>query len=239
MARLLLVDDDPHLLHALCKLFQRAGYYCATASSAAEVRGSFLRAGSEPAYDLLLLDVGLPDGDGFSLCRQLRARHHLPILMLTARCDPADRVVGLELGADDYLPKPFDPAELLARVRALLRRASEYNREPERSQRYAAGPLVVDAEAHTVCLDGCPVSLTEREFALLLLLARHQGKALASGWIFETLWGCDADLGLKTLTVHVQRLRQKIEPDPRNPRLVLTVRGFGYKLCGHVEHTGG
>lgn len=231
MARLLLVDDDPYLLQALRKLFQGAGYYCATASSAAEVRGTFLRPETDPAYDLLLLDVGLPDGDGFSLCRQLRARHHLPILMLTARCDPADRVVGLELGADDYLPKPFEPAELLARVRALLRRASEYSRSPERPQQYRVGPLVVDAEAHTVTADGRAVPLTEREFALLLLLARHRGKALASAWIFETLWGCDADFGMKTLTVHVQRLRQKIEPDPRSPRLLLTVRGFGYKLC--------
>jgi DNA-binding response OmpR family regulator len=231
MARLLLVDDDPYLLQALRKLFQAAGFYCATAGSAAEVRGALLRSDSKAAYDLLVLDVGLPDGDGFSLCRQIRARHYLPILMLTARCGPADRVVGLELGADDYVLKPFDPPELLARVRALLRRAAEYSTALEKKLAYQVGPLLLDVDAHAVSVDGSEVQLTEREFELLHLLARHAGKALSSEWMFETIWGCDAAFGLKTLTVLVQRLRQKIEPEPRNPRLLLTVRGFGYKLC--------
>ena len=230
MARLLLVDDDPYLLQALRKLFQSDGHFCAVASSAAQARSALLRADAKP-FDLLLLDVGLPDGDGFSLCRQIRTRQHLPILMLTARCAPTDKVIGLELGADDYITKPFDPAELLARVRSCLRRATEYSQPPEQTHAYQVGSLCLNADARVVTVESRSVALTEREFELLHLFVRYAGKALASDWIFESVWGCDATFGLKTLTVHVQRLRAKIEPDPHNPRHLMTVRGFGYKLC--------
>ncbi len=232
MPRLLLVDDDPYLMQALRKLFQREGYHCTTAATAGEARRLLTRPAPEEPFDLLLLDVGLPDLDGLTLLRQLRERSHLPVLLLTARSGASDKIVGLEVGADDYLAKPFDPGELLAQVRALLRRATEYNAAPETRRELRAGPLVVDAEAREARIDGRSIHLTEREFELLHLLIRHAGKALSSEWIFESVWGCDADFGLKTLTVHVQRLRRKIEADSGDPRLLVTVRGYGYKLCG-------
>ena len=233
MPRLLLVDDDPYLLRALGKLFAADAYFCKTAGTASETRRVL---GGEPAaepFDLVILDVGLPDGDGFALCRQIRERHHMPILLLSARGEPEDRVVGLEIGADDYVTKPFDPRELLARVRALLRRTAEYSRPPEQETRIVLGDLVLDVDNRDALRDGQPLRLTEREFELLHLLARHPDKALASDWIFETVWGYGTELGFKTLTVFVNRLRQKIEADPRQPRLLLTVRGFGYKLACH------
>lgn len=229
MPRLLLVDDDRVLLRAVEKLLAQEGYYCRGAHSAQEAREALRQAAPDEPFDLLLLDVGLPDQDGFSLCRQIRTQHRMPILLLTARSDSVDKVVGLELGADDYVTKPFDPRELLARVRALLRRATEYQDQAPR-KRIDLGTLVLDVDAREVLRVGERIPLTEREFELLHLLARHRGKALASGWIFENVWGYDAELGLKTLTVTIRRLRQKIEDDPHNPRLLQTVRGFGYKL---------
>ena len=235
MPRLLLVDDDPYLLRALGKLFSADAYCCKTAGTAAETRRVL---GGEPhadPFDLVVLDVGLPDGDGFALCRQIRQRHHMPILLLTARNAPEDRVVGLEIGADDYVTKPFDPRELLARVRALLRRTGEYSRPPEQESRIALGELVLDLDSRDAFREDRALGLTNREFELLDLLARHPGKALASEWIFETVWGYGTELGLKTLTVNVRRIRQKIEADPEHPRLLLTVRGFGYKLSSGVN----
>jgi len=141
-------------------------------------------------------------------------------------------VLGLELGADDYVTKPFDPRELLARIHALLRRASEYTLPAERVRQIDLGEVVLDLDRRDAYRGGRPVHLTDREFELLCLLARHRGQALSSRWIFEVLWGTPADLGFKTLTVHVQRLRRKIEADPQHPRLLLTARGFGYRLVG-------
>jgi DNA-binding response OmpR family regulator len=229
MPRLLLIDDDRYILQSLQKLLGAEGYYCATAASAGAARAALAAAGDDP-FDLLILDVGLPDQDGFSLCRQLREQHRMPILLLTSRGESADKVIGLEIGADDYLTKPFEPRELVARVRALLRRSGEYSRESGRPRLFDLGEILVDVDARDASRGGEPLHLTEREFELLHLLARHQGKALASDWIFENVWGYDADLGMKTLTVCVRRLRQKIEQDPDNPRLLQTVRGFGYKL---------
>ncbi|MCC2667909.1 MAG: Response regulator consisting of a CheY-like receiver domain and a winged-helix DNA-binding domain [Armatimonadetes bacterium] len=231
MPRLLLVDDDRLLLRSLEKLFAAEQYYCRSAHTAAEAL-SILATEGENAFDLLVLDVGLPDMDGLTACRRVRAHHRLPILMLTARSEITDRVAGLEVGADDYLPKPFDPRELLARVRAQLRRGSEYTQPPEEHEQIPIGGLLLDVGAHVVSRGAEEIPLTSREFELLHLLARHRGKALATNWIFEQLWGYDAELGVKTLTVCVRRLRQKIEVDPARPELLLTVRGFGYKLAG-------
>jgi DNA-binding response OmpR family regulator len=226
MPRLLLVDDDRFILRAMEKLLAAEGYYCQTAVNAEEAR----RILEGDPFDLVVLDVGLPDQDGFTLCRQIRARHRMPILFLTARDDNADKVVGLEVGADDYLTKPFAPRELVARIRAQLRRATEYSQPPEMSQQIRVGDLVVDVDRRDAFRQGEPTHLTEREFELLHLLARHRDKALATDWIFQNVWGYDAEMGLKTLAVYVRRLRRKIEPDPDIPRFLLTVRGFGYKL---------
>jgi DNA-binding response OmpR family regulator len=231
MPRLLLVDDDRLLLRSLEKLFAAEQYFCRTAQTAADAL-HILETEGEAAFDLLVLDVGLPDMDGLTACRKVRSRHRLPIVMLTARSEVVDRVAGLEVGADDYVAKPFDPRELLARVRAQLRRTGEYAQAPEGRERIPIGPLLLDVTAHTVRRDADEIALTSREYELLHLLARNRGKALATNWIFEQVWGYDAELGPKALTVCVRRLRQKIETDPAQPELLVTVRGFGYKLTG-------
>jgi two-component system, OmpR family, response regulator VicR len=226
MPRLLLVDDDRFILRTVQKLLSAEGYYCAAVVTAEEARREL----SGDPFDLLVLDVGLPDMDGFALCRQIRTKHLMPIILLTARDNSTDKVVGLEVGADDYITKPFDPRELVARVRALLRRAGEYSSPADQPNRISLGEVVLDVDARDAVRDGKPVGLTEREFELLHLLARHRDKALASDWIFENVWGFESEFGLKTLTVYVQRVRRKIEEDSAQPRLLRTVRGFGYKL---------
>jgi two-component system response regulator VicR len=229
--RLLLIDDDRFLLRALENLLSAEGYFCQAAVTAEEARAA-LR--GEP-FDMVILDVGLPDQDGISLCRQIRTRHRMPILMLSARGDNADKVVGLEVGADDYLTKPFMPRELIARVRAQLRRALEYSQPSEPNNQIAIGSLLIDMDSRDALCAGRPAHLTGREFALLHFLARHRNRALATEWIFENVWGYGAALGVKTLAVFVRRVRCKIEADPENPRFLQTVRGYGYKLTDGSE----
>jgi len=226
MPRLLLVDDDRFLLRAVEKLLTAEGYFCLTAGTADEARRHL----NGNPFDMIVLDVGLPDQDGFTFCRQIRARHRMPILFLTAREDGSDKVIGLEVGADDYLTKPFAPRELVARVRAHLRRAGEYSVAEGKPNQIVLGELIIDSDSRDAFRNGIASHLTEREFELLHLLARHREKALASDWIFENVWGFDAEMGVKTLAVYVRRLRMKIEPDPDHPVMLLTVRGFGYKL---------
>jgi DNA-binding response OmpR family regulator len=230
MSRLLVVDDDRFLLRGIEKLFAAEGHYCKTAPTAAEARAALAQAAPGEPFDLVVLDVGLPDLDGFTFCRQIRTRHRMPILLLTARSDSTDKVIGLEVGADDYVTKPFEPRELVARVRALLRRAGEYSQPLDAPNRIDLGSVVLDVDAHDAFRGGEPLRLTDREFELLHLLARHRGKALASGWIFENIWGYADEFGMKTLTVYIGRVRQKIEVEPQHPRILLTVRGFGYKV---------
>ena len=230
MPRLLVVDDDRLMLRSLEKLFAQEGYFCKTAQTVEEARRELSRTAAHESFDLILLDLGLPDGDGVSFCRQIRTSHRMPILLLTARDQITDKVIGLEVGADDYLTKPFDPRELLARTRAHLRRSAEYITATAPINRIEVGSLLVDLDAREVRREGDKLHLTEREFELLHLLARHPGKALASEWMFEQIWGYSPELGIKTLTVYVRRLREKIEVDPPRPKVLLTVRGFGYKL---------
>jgi DNA-binding response OmpR family regulator len=226
MPRLLLVDDDRFILRALEKLLTNEGYFCVSAISGDDAR----RALQGDPFDLVLLDVGLPDVDGFTLCRQIRSLHRMPIIYLTGRDDNSDKVVGLEVGGDDYLTKPFAPRELVARVRAHLRRSTEYSQPVAAPDQIALGKLVVDVDRRDALVDGHAVHLTDREFELLHLMARHRDKALATEWIFESVWGYDTELGLKALAVYVRRLRRKIEVDPDHPRYLVTIRGFGYKL---------
>lgn len=227
MARLLLVDDDRFLLRGIEKLLTAEGYYCETAVNAHDVRRTLQQSGP---FDLIVLDVGLPDEDGFTLCRQIRAGHHMPILFLTARDDSADKVVGLELGADDYLTKPFQPRELVARIRANLRRMAEYSAPPEKDRRIQIDTLAIDPDRRDVFRAETPLGLTDREFELLYFMGRHLNKALATDLIFQNVWGFDAVSGTKTLAVTVRRIRLKIEADPEHPLYLQTVRGFGYKL---------
>lgn len=235
MPRLLLVDQDRFVLRALEKLLTVEGFYCQPTATAEEAK----RALQGEPFDAVILDVCLPDLDGFNLCRQIRMRHRMPILFLTSRDDCGDKVVGLEVGGDDYLTKPFAPRELVARVRAQLRRAGEYNEPLERRDRVTLGGLTVDAQCRDAFCDGKPAKLTDREFELLALLARHREKALATDWIFQNVWGFQAGPGLKTLAVTVRRLRCKIEANPENPRYLHTLRGFGYKLSDGGEEEKG
>jgi len=231
MPRLLIVDDDPFLLRALQRLFAAHGYYCATAMTAGRATAAVAEEASGPGFDLIILDVGLPDADGFSLCRSLRSHTTAPLLFLTARSLSSDKIGGLDAGADDYVTKPFDPPELLARARSLIRRADEYSQPAATTDLLTVGDLVVAVGSREVRRQGVSLHLTCREFELLHLLARHPNTALATDWILESVWGYGTDLGVKALTVCVQRLREKIEVDPKRPRLLVTIRGFGYKLC--------
>jgi two-component system phosphate regulon response regulator OmpR len=221
-ARLLLIDDDARLSSMVGDYLRNSGFEVETAGSLAAGRDKL---GAEN-FDALVLDLMLPDGDGLDLCRELRAdsRHrHLPLLMLTARGEPMDRIVGLELGADDYLPKPFEPRELLARVKALLRRAT-----PQRLDVLRFGRLEVDLGARVARLDGTICDLTGHQFDLLVVLAQSPGRVLSRDQIMDSLKGHPLEAFDRSIDVHISRIRAVIEDDPKLPRRVLTVRGAGY-----------
>jgi len=221
--RLLLIDDDARLTAMVGDYLRRAGYTVDVAGSLAEGRE---RIGRE-LYDALVLDLMLPDGDGLELCRDLRAAprtRSLPLLMLTARGEPMDRIIGLELGADDYLPKPFEPRELLARIKALLRRA-----QPSADDEVLRfGRLEVDPGERQARLDGRPCDLTSYQFDLLLVLARAPGRVLSRDQIMDALKGHALEAFDRSIDVHISRIRAAIEDDPKMPRRILTVRGAGY-----------
>ena len=223
-ARLLLIDDDTRLTAMVGDYLRANGYEVETAGTLAAGRER-LRLGH---CDALVLDLMLPDGDGLDLARELRAEarfKRLPLLMLTARGEPLDRVLGLELGADDYLAKPFEPRELLARVRALLRRASP---EPDGDELLRFGRLEIDLAARQARLDGRPCDLTGHQFDLLVVLAQRAGRVLTRDQIMDALKGHPLDAFDRSIDVHVSRIRACIEDDPKTPRRVLTVRGSGY-----------
>ena len=185
------------------------------------------------APDLIILDVMLPELDGFEVCRILRRESEVPILMLTAKGEEIDRVVGLELGADDYVTKPFSTRELMVRVRNMLRRTSMVSAATHDAPNVlAAGDLVIDLVSHTVRRDGEPIYCRPREFDLLSLLVANKGRALSRDEILDRLWGHDYIGDTRTVDVHVRWLREKIEPEPASPRRIVTVRGFGYRFDG-------
>lgn len=225
MTRILLVEDEPGLVLTLGDRLRAEGYAVA---HAADGDAGFERAVAEP-FDLLLLDVGLPRRDGFAVVRDLRQRGvRTPVLMLTARGQVADRVVGLRLGADDYLVKPFDTQELLARIEALLRRAG---RASPASGRHRFGDVTVDVGRAEVWRGETPVDLSAKEFGLLCYLLEHRGHVVTRDDALTEVWGYDATPTTRTVDVHVAGLRQKLEPDPGRPRHIVTVYGRGYKLA--------
>jgi DNA-binding response OmpR family regulator len=220
---ILLVDDDAHLREIVGMALTEEGYGVRTAASAEEaVR---LLDGDDP--DLLILDVMLPGKDGFELCRDIRTKSGMPILMLTAKTDTVDVVVGLESGADDYVTKPFVTKELVARIRALLRRTRSTETVP---RRIVVGDLEIVPDAATVTKRGQPVHLTKTEFKLLLALASRPNQVFTREVILQQVWEYDYFGDSRLVDVHVRRLRAKIEDDPRDPRIVQTVRGLGYKV---------
>jgi two-component system phosphate regulon response regulator OmpR len=223
-SRLLLIDDDARLSAMVGDYLRGAGFEVDTAGSLTAGRER-LAAGN---YDALVLDLMLPDGDGLDLCRELRANQRtraLPLLMLTARGEPLDRIVGLELGADDYLPKPFEPRELLARVKALLRRAAPQASDDDVLR---FGRLEVDLGERVARLDGKPCDLTGHQFDLLVVLAQSPGRVLSRDQIMDALKGHPLEAFDRSIDVHISRIRAVIEDDPKMPRRVLTVRGAGY-----------
>jgi two-component system, OmpR family, phosphate regulon response regulator OmpR len=221
---LLIIDDDTRLTSMVGEYLREAGYEVTAAGSLAQGR-QLLQSAS---FDALVLDLMLPDGDGLDLCRELRSQartRQLPLLMLTARGEPLDRIVGLELGADDYLPKPFEPRELLARVKALLRR-SQPAAAADDVLRF--GRLEIDLGERVARLDGKPCDLTGHQFDLLVVLAQSPGRVLSRDQIMDSLKGHPLEAFDRSIDVHISRIRAVIEDDPKAPRRVLTVRGAGY-----------
>ncbi|WP_248125697.1 response regulator transcription factor [Micrococcus lacusdianchii] len=224
MSRILIVEDEESFSDPLSYLLTKEGFEVAVAADGNEGLEEFDRCGA----DLILLDLMLPGMSGTEVCRQVRQRSNVPIIMLTAKDSEIDKVVGLELGADDYVTKPYSSRELVARVRAVLRRRGE----PEEliASTVAAGPVRMDVERHVVAVGGEQVNLPLKEFELLEMLLRNAGRVLTRGQLIDRVWGSDYVGDTKTLDVHVKRLRSKIEPDPSNPRHLVTVRGLGYKF---------
>ena len=224
MTRILVVEDEESFSDPLSYLLRKEGYEVAVAETGTAALEDFERHGA----DLVLLDLMLPGTPGTEVCRQLRARSSVPVIMLTAKDSEIDKVVGLELGADDYVTKPYSSRELVARVRAVLRRRGEPDELVPAT--VEAGPVRLDVDRHVVTVGGDPVSLPLKEFELLEMLLRNAGRVLTRGQLIDRVWGSDYVGDTKTLDVHVKRLRSKIEPDPSTPRHLVTVRGLGYKF---------
>jgi two-component system phosphate regulon response regulator OmpR len=218
--RILLIEDDARLAEMVSEYLGESGFRVSIASGG---RAGLERAAREP-FDALVLDLMLPDMDGLEVCRELRAKSDTPVLMLTARGDAADRIVGLELGADDYLPKPFQPRELLARLRAILRRG----RSKERTQQLRFGSLEIDLESRAVLVRGEERPVTSYQFALLVALAENAGRVLSRETLMDLVKGEPLEAFDRSIDVHVSRIRAAIESDPKKPRRIVTVRGAGY-----------
>lgn len=219
-SRILLIEDDARLAEMVSEYLGEAGFRVAVAAAG---RAGLERLTREP-YDALVLDLMLPDMDGLEVCRELRAKSDLPVLMLTARGEAMDRVVGLEIGADDYLPKPFEPRELLARLRAILRRRQPGG--PTNALRF--GRLEIDRDARVVRVDGAERGLTGHQFTLLVALAEKAGRVLSRNALMDLVKGEALEAFDRSIDVHISRIRAVIEDDPKRPRRILTVRGTGY-----------
>ena len=225
MTRILVVEDEESYSEAMSFLLRKEGFDVDVAATGDGGLRQFERSGA----DLVLLDLMLPGMTGSDVCRAIRRQSNVPVIMVTARDSEVDKVVGLELGADDYITKPFLPREMVARVRAVLRRSgAPEDLEPARIQ---VGPVVMDTDRHVVTLDGTEIRLPLKEFDLLELFLRNSGRVLTRGQLIDRVWGADYVGDTKTLDVHVKRLRAKLERDPADPQLLLTVRGLGYRFA--------
>ena len=228
MTSVLIVEDEESLADPLAFLLRKEGFEATVVADGPSALAEFDRAGA----DIVLLDLMLPGMSGTDVCKQLRARSSVPVIMVTARDSEIDKVVGLELGADDYVTKPYSARELIARIRAVLRRGGDTDDPGLYDGVLEAGPVRMDVERHVVTVNGEPITLPLKEFDLLEYLMRNSGRVLTRGQLIDRVWGADYVGDTKTLDVHVKRLRSKIEADPANPVHLVTVRGLGYKLEG-------
>jgi len=223
MTRILVVEDEASFSEALAYLLTKEGFEVSVAENGADAITEFARNGA----DLVLLDLMLPGLSGVEVCRQIRSHSQVPIIMLTAKDDEVDKVVGLEIGADDYVTKPYKSRELVARIRAVLRRQG--NSEEVSESVLTAGGVSMDVERHMVSVRGANVALPLKEFELLEMLLRNAGRVLTRGQLIDRIWGSNYVGDTKTLDVHIKRIRAKIEEDPADPSIITTVRGLGYK----------
>ena len=223
MTRVLVVEDEESYSDALSYVLRKEGFEVAVAETGPDALDEYDRAGA----DIVLLDLMLPGLSGTEVCRALRSRGNVPVIIVSAKDTEVDKVVGLELGADDYVTKPYSPRELLARIRAVLRRGQDVELLPDTLE---AGPVRMDVERHVVTVAGTEIRLPLKEFELLEMLLRNTGRVLTRGQLIDRIWGADYVGDTKTLDVHVKRLRSKLEKDPSNPQHLVTVRGLGYKF---------
>lgn len=222
MTRVLVVEDEESYSDALGYVLRKEGFEVSIAENGPDALADFERAGA----DIVLLDLMLPGLPGTEVCRQIRQTSSVPVIMVSAKDAEVDKVVGLELGADDYVTKPYSPRELVARIRAVLRRGTDAEDAPSALE---SGRVRMDVERHLVTVGGDEIRLPLKEFELLEMFLRNTGRVLTRGQLIDRVWGADYVGDTKTLDVHVKRLRAKIEPDPANPRMLVTVRGLGYK----------
>ena len=227
MARILIVEDEVSISEPLAYMFTKDGFMVSVAEDGPSAVATFAREGA----DLILLDLMLPGMPGTDVCKAIRQTSNVPIIMVTAKDSEIDKVLGLELGADDYVTKPFSTAELMARARAVLRRGTSIEDDLTPGT-LSAGDVRIDIDRHLVTVGQTPVRLPLKEFALLELLVRNAGRVLTRGQLIDRVWGIERLENSKTLDVHVKRLRAKIEKDPANPQQLVTVRGVGYKFEG-------
>jgi two-component system response regulator RegX3 len=225
MTRVLVVEDEESYREALAYMLRKEGFDVVEAADGASGLAEYDRTGA----DIVLLDLMMPGLPGTEVCRQLRLRGPVPVIMVTARDSEIDKVVGLELGADDYVTKPFSHRELVARIRAVLRRGTDVELLPDVVE---SSGVRMDVERHEVSVNGNRVKLALKEFELLEMLLRNAGRVMTRGQLIDRIWGADYVGDTKTLDVHVKRLRSKLEDDPANPRYLITVRGLGYKFEG-------
>ena len=227
---ILVVDDEKEIADLVGLYLRNEGYAVSVYNTGREA----LKSAEEHDYDLAILDVKLPDVDGFSICRKLREKYFYPIIMLTAKVEDLDKIMGLTIGADDYITKPFNPLELIARVKTQLRRYKKYNggasESSASSEEYDINGLYINKETHVCTLYGKPVLLTPREFSILLYLCENKGKVVSSEELFEAVWGEKYIDNNNTVMAHIGRLREKLREPAKNPKLIKTVWGVGYKI---------
>lgn len=230
--KILIVDDEPGIVKMLETILRKEGY---TAINCAFTGQEAIEKVCRDSYDLIVLDVMLPDTDGFQVCQKIRQHTSVPILFLTARSSDLDKLTGLGIGGDDYITKPFNPLEVAARIHVQFRRLEQYQAVEQTTELYRFGSVVIDKKAAQLWVDGIEVPCPAKEFELLLFLANHPNQIFTAGQLYERVWGYDSIGDEKTVSIHIMRLRKKIEKDVKQPTLIVTLRGIGYKFVSPTQ----